>query len=234
MRIKSLFWTALMLVAALPLAAQSMAAQGVSSLEAFALGDRVIITFDASGIRSPVLYRSVRPIEGTPDLLGAVIVQMNVSSPFTDYPVPGIPNYYAVIPEEDLVNGRVDIIPGRNATQVPVEASTGDFAFPLALKKPRAFTRDLENSPVGQEEYALRLMVRGPFAARDWETARDELVMFLSLPRSPETEARARFYLGQCYYFLRQSLAGLTEFYAFQDSFPIEAEDWIQALLRMN
>ena len=96
---------------------------GVSSLEVVPQDDRVIITFSVENVRSAALYRSIRPIAHTPDLLGAVIIQTRITSPFTDFPVPGIPYFYAVIDEDDLLGGTVSIVPGLNATRSPVEIS---------------------------------------------------------------------------------------------------------------
>jgi len=259
---------------------------GISSLQAVARDNGVLITFSEkqapSGTSGAVLYRSFQPLRQTPDLLGAVIVQTKISSPFTDYPVPDIPYYYAVITEEDLIRGTVEIVPGHNATLAPVKVSTGRTgpgqdirAMPLpqisvqgaipalgdyadipppkelspeaakalgdlparsadaGLKTPRVFARDIAVPQAGGEEYALSLIVKGSFAVRNWEAARDELIRFLALPRSPETKARARFYLGQCSYFLRQPREGLFEFLSIQDRYPIETREWIQASLDM-
>ena len=256
---------------------------GISALETAVQGGKAIISFEAGDVKSAALYRSVRPIRATADLLGAVIIQTGISSPFTDYPVPGIPYYYAVIAGEDLARGTVSIIPGRNTTNIPVEIPWGGRdihgrdirAMPLpqisvkaaipslgayidtpravelspeaamalgdtaawpqntqALKRPRVFACDMEAVP-GGEEYALSLIVRGPFYTKNWEAARNELLRFLALPRNPENSARARFYLGQCWYYLRQPREGLFEFLAVQDRYPAEAMEWIQASLNM-
>ena len=253
---------------------------GISSLEARVQGERVIITFNQGNVRNPALYRSTRPINNTSDLLGALIIQTRISSPFTDVPVPGIPYFYAVIDEEDLVRGTIEIRPGRNATLLPVEVAaagregasrelramplpqisvqtaipgTSHFSappvtelslealralegFPVrqsspALRRPRAFSRDLDPASGLGEDRALALIVSGPFAARNWQAAQEELTRFLALPRSPETQARARFYLGQCFYFLDLHRESLFEFLAIQNRFPTEAYEWIQASL---
>ena len=256
--------------------------RGISSIEAEAQEDKVIITFLAGDVRSATLYRSTRPIRETPDLLGAVIIRTQINSPFTDNPVPGIPYYYAIVAEDDLVRGTVQIVPGRNATRIPVEASIpgttprGRDLRPMPLpqisvpasgmetnagiprstqlspeaanalgdipprpqvvpemKKPRVFARDLESSAARGEDYTLTSIIRGPFSAKDWETARDQLTRFLALPRSSEAIARARFYLGQCHYFLKRPREGLFEFLAIQERYPAEAREWIQASLDM-
>ncbi len=97
-------------------------------------------------------------------------------------------------------------------------------------RKPRAFPQDLE-APAGGEEYALRSIVQGPFAKRDWRESVEQFASYLSLPRSPASEGRARFYLGQSYYFAGKSREALFEFLLVQSQYPAEASDWIRTLL---
>jgi hypothetical protein len=103
-------------------------------------------------------------------------------------------------------------------------------ADPLPEKKPRAFTRDLE-APSGDEESELRRIVQGPFTKRDWQASGDELRRFLSLPRHANTRARARFYLGQSYYFTGKYREALLEFLFVRSLHPNEANVWIEAAL---
>jgi hypothetical protein len=255
---------------------------GISGLRAFAEGDRIIITFGASDLsKNQVLYRGVKPFDTISDFAGAVIVQSGIGSPFTDYPVPGIPYYSAVIPEEELVMGAMGIYPGENTTIEPVEAGGAGIglsaslmrAFPLPAislaaaipgldtgggvprpdaltteaagllgninrpverpvpMTPRAFGRDLDEQSGGGEDYSLRSIMKDSFAKRDWERCRDELQRFLSLPRSAGAEARARFYLGECYYFLNMPRESLFEFLSARDEYPEESAEWINAVL---
>jgi hypothetical protein len=214
-----------------------------------------------------------------------VIVQSGITSPFTDYPVPGIPYYYAVIFEDELIRGNVGLFPGQNVTVQPVEILSGagraglpgpeapirsmplpmisvynavpgsdrysetPSAAPLGTgaakavgtiprarpspppqKKPRVFSRDMA-PPEGGEESPLRVIVQGAFTKRDWQNARNELLRYLSLPRSAPSEARARFYLAQTYYFSGDNRGALIEFLMVQTQYPDEAQDWINAVL---
>jgi hypothetical protein len=257
----------------------------IRNIKASVEGDKVIISFSGGAGKRPILYRSIRPFKEARDLLSAVIVQPGVSSPFIDYPVPGIPYYYALVPEADITGGTLAITPGINATTQSVEVSTGQRiglppsspglrSLPLPqislqaatpgmnafsetpppraglspeaakvlrdippagerarpLKKPRAFNQDLE-LPAGGEEHVLRSIIQGPFSKKEWETARDELIGYLALPRSSFSEARARFYLGQCYYFTGAYRESLFEFLSVQSDYPTEAAGWIQSVL---
>jgi len=100
----------------------------------------------------------------------------------------------------------------------------------IVPKKPRAFPLDLE-APVGGEEYALRSIVQGPFAARHWEDAVSQFSRFLSLTRTEASEARARFYLGQSYYFSGKKREALFEFLLAQTTFAADTREWIDAIL---
>ena len=121
--------------------------QGISNLYARQDGDRVIITFNtADPNRNAILYRSMQPVVQPHDLLNAVIVQTRVSSPFIDYPVPGLPWYYAVIYEEEISGGSMRIRSGFNSTVssvlIPfddeVEHSLRPIPLPImTLRNPR-------------------------------------------------------------------------------------------------
>jgi hypothetical protein len=256
---------------------------GITNLRAVVRGDGVEITFDISdSSKIPVLYRSVTPITANRSILSAVIVQSGIGSPYMDYPVPGIAYYYALITEDELFSGDMEIRPGSNATRDPVEIpsgyrvglknSPGIRSIPLPLisvnsvsaagsgnsvvtplspraerdmsgispspnfsktpfKPPRAFKDDLDVPSGGGEEYMLKNIVQGPFLRRDWEEARENLTEFLSLPRSSSAENRARFYLGQAYYYSGSYREALFEFLLIRDALPAESGEWVQAVL---
>ena len=251
----------------------------LSGINAYADGERAVVSFTTSGyMRNVVLYRNTQPIKRIQDLLSAVIIQTGNTSPLIDYPAPGFSYYYALLFEDDISRGTVDVQPGRNATINPVEIAgksliaapelrsmplpamsvqktspEGSYIqvpapvtpaaprleekppeavpAPLPLKRPRVFARDLE-APAGGEESILRNIVQGPITRREWQNARDQLIQYLTLPRSPVTQARARFYLGQSYYFTGQSREALIEFLFIQDRYPLEAAEWIEAALK--
>jgi len=254
--------------------------QGISNLRASRDGDRVIITFiTASPEKNAVLYRSTQPVSQSVDLLNAVIVQSGISSPFTDFPVPGFVWYYAVIYEEEISVGNIEIRPGINATntgvsilgeetaeqalrpiplpmlalrnavgegyflpeaieQIPLSAEALNMLrdsqitgkAPHVLKTPRVFVTDLE-SPSSGEESALFQIVNDYFCLLDWESARVSLQYYLSLPRSKEVEARARFYLGQTLYYTGNYREALLEFLFIRSIHSAEANSWIDAIL---
>lgn len=101
---------------------------------------------------------------------------------------------------------------------------------PAAERRPRAFPQDLE-TPTGGEEYALRSIVQGSFAKKEWAEAAKQIVRYLSLSRTPATEARAHYYLGQSYYFLNRYSEALFEFLLAQSQYYAEGQEWIDAVL---
>ncbi len=261
----------------------------VTKLKAKVEGDAIILTFQVNR-QNPrlVLYRSASQISKVADLLDAIILQAStsVSSTFTDYPVPGIGYFYAILAEGDLTAGDAAIVLGSNATRASAEVPIGRFrvglpaaprelrSMPLPLlsidaaldagasgqapvephflsaeaskavsslvalapippareRKPRVFPQDLQ-APGGGEEYALRSIVQGVFARKSWPEAQKQLSSYLSLSRSPAVEARARFYLGQAYYFSKQYREALFEFLMVQTQYYAEGQEWIQAIL---
>jgi hypothetical protein len=54
----------------------------------------------------------------------------------------------------------------------------------------------------------------------------------LAMPRSYRNRSKARFYLGQVFYFQGRPREALLEFLASGDLFPAETRDWTQAALR--
>jgi hypothetical protein len=106
----------------------------IFALEIYPEGEGVTIRYRVTRSGNTVLYRSVQPITHTADLLSAVIVQSGMPPPLTDYPVPGIPYYYAVIFEDELTRGNVGIYPGRNASVIPVEIRADRVGLPKAAE----------------------------------------------------------------------------------------------------
>jgi|GEM_PF-3360994 len=96
-------------------------------------------------------------------------------------------------------------------------------------RNPMYFIQDL-NAAHG-DDLILSSIVTGAFWDMDWTTARDELLSFLAVSGSSEIKARARFYLGQCFYFLHMPREGLLEFLVIQDVFPAESAEWVEACL---
>jgi TolA-binding protein len=74
--------------------------------------------------KNALLYRSTQPFTQYNDILTAALVKDHLTSPYVDYPPPGVPCYYAVLYEEDIRSGQAAIYPGNNATVDPVQLGT--------------------------------------------------------------------------------------------------------------
>jgi tetratricopeptide (TPR) repeat protein len=99
--------------------------------------DRAFISFSgADNSKNLVLYRSINPIRRPDDLLSALIIRSNARSPLVDYPLPGIPYYYAVVYEEELSTGLLRLQPGFNVTAAAVEIPTPPRTVPRGMPLP--------------------------------------------------------------------------------------------------
>ena len=176
---------------------------------------------DSMEIRGDTLYYfAAASDENDQKYIFPIMSKNTVALEVPNIPVPAAPPELVIPPEPD--------------TYIDLYAEAVEESSPqITLKNPRAFVRDLEASPDWGEEYDLISVVRGPFAERNWEEAGEELIRFLSLPVTPEIEGRARFYLGQCYYFLHEPWYGLFEFFAIHDMYPAETKEWIKASIAM-
>ena len=122
--------------------------------------------------------------------------------------------------------------------QVPLSAASENILrdtkmpskAPLKLKRPRVFSVDLV-APTGGEESALFQIITEYFVTFKWEEARISLQHYLSMPRSKDIEARARFYLGQTLYYTGNYRESLMEFMSIRSLHLAEANKWIDAVL---
>jgi tetratricopeptide (TPR) repeat protein len=97
--------------------------------------------------------------------------------------------------------------------------------------EPRVFNQDVQSNIASGEDYELALIVRGSFFSKNWGVACMELERYLAVSHSQNAAVRARFYLGQCYYFMGNARAALNEFMAVHTLYPDEVASWVQAAL---
>ena len=209
------------------------------------------------------LYRSNTPFLGPDPELGEVLAEIpyGVQS-YVDRIIGGETFYYFALASDENGRKfnypitSINTISARPGMGTPSESQQfdhpmhpmsaemheQDYLYPIPpmmyrlgppTMNPRVFLSDLEPFQRTADDHALTALVRGSFAARDWEAAKYDFIYFLTVPRSPETRSRARFYLGQCLYFLQEPREGLFEFLTVQDRFPYEIAEWIQAVYNM-
>jgi hypothetical protein len=135
----------------------------------------VTLSFGGGG-KNAVLYRSTKPMRTGEDLLQAVIVGRGSSSPFIDYPMPGIPYYYALIFEEE-VNSGILLSAGKNTTAEPVtvrrepdvaEPASGSRIRtiplpPISVESARnGLSPDISSLPLSEEALGAARALAGP------------------------------------------------------------------------
>ena len=84
----------------------------------------------------------------------------------------------------------------------------------------------------GGEEAALKSILDTHFESKNWQGLEADIIRFLSLRRTDEVTARARFYLGESYFFLENYSAALEEFLLARKTYPTKAAEWIQKTLK--
>jgi hypothetical protein len=99
--------------------------------------------------------------------------------------------------------------------------------LPADTVKPEVFNEDLQNAPQGSDEYRLQSIVKSSFTVRNWPQAIGDLQNLIDTSRHQGVRNRARFYLGQAYYFTGSYGHAATEFRAVQSQFPNETAFWI-------
>jgi hypothetical protein len=96
----------------------------VLQIAARAEQDRIVIDFTVSRAdRDLMLFRGTSPLLSPAQLRSTREARRvkGIENRFTDYPVPGIPYYYALVDEKLLTQGKITLEAGRNATKEPVE-----------------------------------------------------------------------------------------------------------------
>ena len=96
----------------------------ITGLDPMVRNDAVILTWqNPRKGRNLVLYRSANPFTGMTSLAQAVVISNFADSgaPFVDYPVPGVPCFYALLDELAIRSGNATFVPGGNTNRVPVE-----------------------------------------------------------------------------------------------------------------
>ena len=242
-----------------------------------------------------VLFRSRDPIQSTETLAAAtrIAIVSGSQQQFRDYPIPGVPAYYALVSARAIADGSIELQPGRNTTtaavQLPLGSRISDRQFfapysfratPLpylqpvrdmlqgdgdALPRPLPEQRITRLEPAGaaaverlmqglpsQRSHAraatvlpedagnsdkgvaftLRSIVDGPFSHGQWRQAREQIENLLTLPLPSEVESRARFYLGQTFYYEGLYQRAVLEFLLARPHYHAQASDWIAASLR--
>ncbi|MBN2553385.1 MAG: hypothetical protein JXB06_11485 [Spirochaetales bacterium] len=88
------------------------------------------------------------------------------------------------------------------------------------------------NGPASGESASLQKILREHLLAGNYGEAESKLQGFLNIRRSPDTEARVRFYLAQAYYFQGLYEEALLEFVLCQERLYGPVQPWLESCFR--
>lgn len=136
----------------------------VSGIRASLVERHVELRFTASRTgRELAVYRSTRPIDSSEALANATRVERIPSSrrSVSDFPVPGVPYYYAILDAEAPARGETVAQLGRNATSSPVEvplmqATAQEQERADEQESARSRTREQQGEQQGEQQAGRR------------------------------------------------------------------------------
>jgi hypothetical protein len=126
-----------------------------------------------------------------------------------------------------------------SAPEVPAERAVSpatELAIAELMRAAGPATRPILKAQVlagtlAESDPMLRDIAAGPLASGDWAVAEKRLRDYLSIRRTPELKALARFYLGQAYWFQGRPRDAFFEFLGCEDVLPRESSAWQDACL---
>lgn len=133
----------------------------------------------------------------------------------------------------------LDIVPdiSRKPSQLSAEALSAAITLSgkyygkkPPLKEPYVFEEDSACKPNG-DDYALFQSLKNYFIKKDYKNSAADLQRFLSTNREPGAAARAKFYLAESEYYLRNFQAALQIFLSLDDIFPELSKNWSDSAL---
>ncbi len=148
------------------------------------------------------------------------------------------------LPSLQLAEGQGAALHQENASALPeekpVSAATtkaiGEIMKEAGSGQGRPTTLDIledDRTPAASGELAsLQAIVSGQFGKADYAETERLIRDFLSIGRSAEVEARARFYLGQVIFFQNKPREAAMEFIMARDYFYRETQRWLDICLR--
>ncbi len=132
----------------------------------------------------------------------------------------------------------IDILGSEKKHESTITANAEKQALSLTKKtekeqnilEPYIFEEDLV-SPASGDEYLLFEVLRTSFIKKNYTKAIHDLSNFLAQNRNEKVALRARFYLGESYYFSGDYKAALSKFLELQDTYPSLSRKWSESTL---
>jgi tetratricopeptide (TPR) repeat protein len=107
----------------------------------------------------------------------------------------------------------------------------GKRIAPQVFTEPYVFEEDLVMPAKATDDYELFNILKTSFIRQNWAEASKQLRTFLSQNRSVETVKRARFYLGECYYFMQNYADAVTCFLSTEEVMSPLVRKWSENAL---
>ncbi len=133
----------------------------------------------------------------------------------------------------------LDILEGQGKSPVKLDGKTLETAMELSrshridateITEPYVFEEDLV-SPDSGDDFLLFEILRNTFIQKKYAKAIAELERLIGTNRAKPVSNRAKFYLGESYYFAKDYRNATTTFLSVYDEFPSLSKRWIEASL---
>lgn len=162
--------------------------------------------------------------------------RVSLSSPTASrraLPLPSLALTYGVQTGQPISSEDVPDLPSKKTVSSVTEKAISQLLQVIqppnpTRRSPQVLESDMTPSPSG-EIARLQEIIQGSFLGGDMTDTVKRLLDFLSLPRTPQLEAHARYYLGQAYYIEGKAREALMEFLVSDDFYYQENEQWIDA-----
>jgi hypothetical protein len=151
--------------------------------------------------------------------------------PSRSQPLPSLQLGVEVGTGRQIERGGLPEVPAQRTVSPATELAIAELlhaAGPAA--RPVLKVQVLGGSVAGSDP-VLQGVAAGPLASGDWAAAEKRLKDYLSIRRTPELRAVARFYLGQAYWFLGRPRDAFFEFLGCEEVLPRESRAWQDACL---
>ncbi|MFW5743297.1 MAG: hypothetical protein ACOC2D_08470 [Spirochaetota bacterium] len=174
-----------------------------------------------------------RPIDVPPEADLQVVFEPE-ATPDRGVPLPFLRLQTRLATGRRLGDPRI-LIPERSQLRPEAEKAVASLLARLEPERstapePTILSDDRLPDPEGAE-YTLRTILDGPFRRMAWESALEQIQNYLTLPLTPELEARAHFYRAQIHYFLGDRRRAVLEFLLARDAYYVEVERWLDRIL---
>ena len=97
----------------------------------------------------------------------------------------------------------------------------------VVTQQPYVFTEDTA------ADTELSHIIENSFAKDNWALAEKDLSLLIKTTTDKNVAARAKFYLGEVYYYSGEKRRALLQFLSVRQEFPSAASQWIEAVLSL-